>query len=249
MEKIKNFYSNNHKIVNISVAAIVVIAVLSGLIYAVTYRPTYDISDDTQFQAVPTDSRELNVEEAPVSRVDTSDSDEEDYNINRDMRGNTIRNEADTDDRMSQVPNLGKRFKVSSVGLDVPLGKVNEVDNIIEPTNYTSAFYVANRGVPYNQTNKGTTYIVMHALDDGGIAPGNFLIDSKSRVPKIRNGSTIDAGGKKFTVERTFRDGKKSVAENADVWDDSEKGRMVIITCFPNSNDNQITIAHRDWNS
>lgn len=257
-DSVGEFFSRN-KTIKIVTLAIVGILLVSATVFAVTYRPVKDISQDTQFQAIPTDSRDYSVEEAPISKVDSDEpkddkaptSDKNKPGTFKDMNGNRIKHDdrVRTDPKMTQIPNIGQRFKIPSVGLDVSLGKVNEVNGLIRPTNYTSVFYVANKGVPYNKTNKGTTYIVMHALDKGGVAPGNFLIDSNTRQVRVSNGADIYAGSKKFKVVKSFRAGKSLISQNSDIWNAKIKGRMVIITCFPNSNDNQVIIAQRDWSS
>lgn len=248
IEAIKDFlsHSKGKKIVTGAILAIILIV---GAVFALTYHPVKDISQDPQFQSLPTDSRDYSVEEAPISSVDkdTPEPKRKEPRTFRDMNGHKIKHDerVRTDPRMTQIPNIGKRFKIPSVGLDVTLGKVNEVNGIIRPTNYTSVFYVANKGVPYNMTNKGTTYIVTHALDKGGVAPGNFLVDSYKRVARVKKGTPVYAGDKKFTVMKSFRAGKSLISKNSKIWDSHIKGRMVIITCFPNSNDNQVIIAQR----
>lgn len=144
--------------------------------------------------------------------------------------------------KVRQVSNVGRRFSIPSVGLDVPLGALNEVDGLIRPTNFTSAFQIRNLGVPYWKANTGTSYIVMHALDEGGIAPGNFLIDQKTREVRVQNGAEIKVGSKKFVVEKSLRIGKGLIGNSENIWQ-NKKGRLVIITCFPESNDNQVIIA------
>lgn len=247
LDNAKTFILEN-KPLTICISVILALVILAGTVWAVTYRPVKDISEETQFESLPTNSRDYSVEEAPVSKVDKDDSSDKKSGTFKDMNGRKINREGNsTDPKMTQIPNIGKRFKIPSAGLDVPLGKVNEVNNLIRPTNYTSVFYVANRGVPYNKTNKGTTYIVTHALDDGGVAPGNFLIDSNTKKVRVSKGTEIYTGDKKFKVTDSFRAGKSLIAKNNKIWDASIKGRMVIITCFPNSNDNQVIIAQRAW--
>lgn len=209
---------------------------------------------------LPESSLELTrVSEAPVNKPDETT----DEHINVDMEGREIVQptlEPDNPDvphhfpsaeEMNQVSNIGVRFQVPSVGLDVPYGMIDEVDGVIRPTNFTSAFGVRNRGVPYNETDRGTAYVALHALDDdgngnlSGLAPGNWLIDGVSRQPRLANGEIIKIGNDEFRVESNERLGKGLISRNKEIWDDSITDRIVLITCFPSSADNQIFVAYK----
>lgn len=199
------------------------------------------------------------VSEAPVNKPDVST----DEHVNVDMEGREIvqptlePNNPDVPDHfpsaeeMNQVSNIGIRFSVPSVGLDVPYGMVDEVDGVIRPTNFTSAFGVRNRGVPYNETNRGTAYVAVHALDDdgngnlSGLAPGNWLIDGVSRQSRLKGGEIIKIGNEEFRVESNTRLGKGLISRDKEIWDDSIKDRLIIISCFPSSSDNQIFVANK----
>jgi hypothetical protein len=45
------------------------------------------------------------------------------------------------------TPDDGGRFIVDVAGLNVPLGAMNEVDNVITPPGFSSAYLIRNRGV------------------------------------------------------------------------------------------------------
>lgn len=232
------------KIIAVIATVIIVLSLVFAAVAATLNKgdtTAQGVFDYQSVEPLPTNSRELTeVPEPPVSATD----DEDDKHIGVDMRGKEIDEAPDTSKDARQVSNLGTRFKVPSVGLDVPLGAMNETGGVINPSGYTSAYSLRNRGVPYYKTNEGTSYIVMHALDGNGVAPGNFLIDSSTKKVKVHKGDVIQVGSKDFLVSDTIRAGKDLIAKDANIWS-NKKWRLVIITCFPDSNDNQVIIADR----
>lgn len=155
---------------------------------------------------------------------------------------------------MNQVSNIGIRFGIPSVGLDVPLGEMTVVDDVIEPTNFTSVFAVRNMGVPYTETHTGTTYLATHALDvrpdgnilsysPGGLAPGNFFFDTETDTMRVNEGSEITIGDHRFAVTGSERIGKGVIAKEKELWDESIPNRLVILLCHPDSNDNHVVYA------
>lgn len=155
---------------------------------------------------------------------------------------------------MNQVSNLGERFKIDSVGLDVPLGAITMVDDAVEPTNFTSVFQIRNLGVPYTNPAEGTTYLATHALDvepdgnmfnytPGGIAPGNFFFDSTTGESTLNEGDEIVVGDRTFAVTGSERIGKGMISQNKELWDSSIQNRLVILLCQPDSNDNHVVYA------
>lgn len=266
--------ASQKKIAKIAAAilGIVLVAIVAATTIALTTetgRNAVDtIAEPFRPVTLPDSSLELTkVPEAPVNKPDTS----EDEHVNVDMEGREIvqptprpedRDNPDVPhhypsaEEMNQVSNTGIRFQAPSVGLDVPFGMIDEVDGVIRPTNFTSAFGVRNRGVPYDQTERGTAYIALHALDgaggdgDGGetlsgIAPGNFIVDGVSRQARLGNGEIIKIGDEQFRVESYKRLGKGLITRDAEIWDDSIKNRVVIISCFPSSTDNAVFIAEK----
>ena len=151
---------------------------------------------------------------------------------------------------MRQVSNTGVEFSIPSVGLYTPLGSLQEVRGIIRPTNFNNVFQITNRGVAYDKTREGTTYLAAHTLDAdqtaGGLAPGNFIIDASSKQPKIKNGDKINVGNETFSVTELKREGKGLISNDANIWDASVKDRLVLILCWPNSNDNYVIVAQHD---
>jgi len=215
--------------------------------------------------SLPDDSKELTeVPEAPVGKLDSSDS----AYINVDMQGKKIKEDGQpthtkhkgkgthkntpkttqknpTAEDMKQVSNIGKRFKAPSVGLDVPLGAMNEVNGMVRPTNFTNAFTIRNKGIgeDLKKSDKGTLYVAMHATDVGAIAPGNFLVDNDTRSNRLQEGDTVDVGGQKYKITEYRREGKDVIAQDKEVWNDKIKGKLIILTCFPNSTDNALFIG------
>ena len=146
---------------------------------------------------------------------------------------------------MKQVSNIGKRFKAPSVGLDVQLGAMNEVNGLVKPTNFTNAFTIRNRGIGENlkKAKNGTLYIAMHATDVGSIAPGNFLVDNNTRSNRLKEGDTVEVGKLKYKITEYKREGKSLIAQDKELWNGKTKNRIVILTCFPNSMDNAVFIG------
>lgn len=149
--------------------------------------------------------------------------------------------------QMRQVSNTGKRVKISSIGFNIPLGAVNEVGGLIEPTNFTSVFWVRNKGVHYTKTNKGTTYLAAHALDTkpnsdelSGLAPGNMLYDHKTGQSRIHEGDIMEVGGQKFKFKSMKREGKGLISRDKDTWNAKKPNRLIFFSCYSNSNDNII---------
>lgn len=150
-----------------------------------------------------------------------------------------------TAEDMKQVSNIGKRFKAPSVGLDVQLGAMNEVNGLVKPTNFTNAFTIRNRGIGENlkKAKNGTLYIAMHATDVGSIAPGNFLVDNNTRSNRLKEGDTVEVGKLKYKITEYKREGKNLIAQDKELWNGKTKNRIVILTCFPNSMDNAVFIG------
>ena len=222
---------------------------------------------DSQFSAVelPEDSSQLTaVQDAPVGRQDKDD----DKNQNVDLLGNPVNhsdmhNHRDKRGRhnhsnhdkgpsaqeMKQVSNTGKRVKIPSLHADFALGSLEVPKNNkkLDPTNFTSVFWVKNRGVKYDKTSHGTSYLIAHSLDispDGralsGLAPGNWLYDPMTRKSKLNPGDIIEVGGVKFKFEKSRRVGKDLVSQDKNLWNEKKPNRLVFITCMHSSNDNYI---------
>lgn len=177
------------------------------------------------------------------------DKNKRDKNTHR--RGNTPAqtNKKPSAREMKQISNTGKRVKIPSLNADFALGSLVDPKNgkAVEPTNFTSVFWIKNRGVKYDKTSQGTSYLAAHSLDttpDGralsGLAPGNWLYDPVTRESKLNPGDIMEVGGVKFKFEKSHRAGKGLIARDKDIWNEKKPNRLVFITCMQSSNDNYI---------
>lgn len=156
------------------------------------------------------------------------------YSSPVDLRGNrvTYDDAAPPAAQSSAVPQIGTdRFEVPSVGLDVPLGALTSVDNVIEPPGFTSAYRVRDHGVTPKNASEGTVFVVMHSLRNGAIGPGNYLIDINRHTAKVGLGATIDVDDVEYTVTNTLAIDKPAIAEANSVWENTPN-RLVVITCL-----------------
>lgn len=152
-----------------------------------------------------------------------------------DLRGNTVQLESGPTPPPAEVvaatPDDGGRLIVSSVGLNVPLGSMNEADGVIVPPGFTSAYWVRNRGVATAEATAGTVYVVMHALRGGAVGPGNYITDVENQRSKLAAGDTIDVDGTRYTVDESQLISKSELPHVSEVWSDTP-GRLVLITCL-----------------
>ncbi|HEY0247903.1 MAG TPA: class F sortase [Gryllotalpicola sp.] len=123
------------------------------------------------------------------------------------------------------------RFEIPSVGLNVPLGALNEVDGVITPPGFTSVYLVRNRGVDTAHAATGTVFVVTHSLRGGGKAPGNYLIDVRHGTAAVADGATVIVDGVHYTVDDSGAVDKPRLADDAAVWANTPD-RLVIITCL-----------------
>lgn len=157
-----------------------------------------------------------------------------------DMRGDTVALEAGVTAAPPEVSravaDIGERFAVPAVGLDVPLGSLDVVGDEITPPGFTSAYWVGNLGVAVDGGTQGTVFVVMHALSGGGLAPGNFLVDPDHETAKVSPGDMIEVAGISYHVSGSEVIAKTDLPGHSEVWA-SVPGRLVIITCLarPNS--------------
>ncbi|MET3452295.1 class F sortase [Curtobacterium sp. 1544] len=131
----------------------------------------------------------------------------------------------------SAVADSGGQFVVKSVGLDVPLGALNAVGGTVEPTGFTSAYWIRNEGVSTKDPAKGTVFVVMHSLRNGGVGPGNYLIDVKDQKSKVGLGTTIQVDGVTYKVTGAQAVKKTDLSRSATIWADTPN-RLVVITCL-----------------
>ncbi|WP_245980098.1 class F sortase [Gryllotalpicola protaetiae] len=153
------------------------------------------------------------------------------------MRGNSVRLEPGSGltpqviHDMNAVADSGDRFRVPSVGLDVPLGALDMTHGTITPPGFASAYDVRNLGVPLSQAPTGTVFVATHSLRNGAVGPGNYLIDVKAQKAKVAVGATIDVADVAYSVTGAKAIGKLDISSDADVWA-NVPGRLVVITCL-----------------
>lgn len=150
-----------------------------------------------------------------------------------DLRGNRVQAEdvPSAAASASAVPDTGGQFVVKSVGLDVPLGALNAVDGTVEPPGFTSAYRIRNEGVSTTDSAKGTVFVVMHSLRDGGVGPGNYLIDVEHQKAKVSQGTKIQVDGVTYTVTGSQAVEKRDLSKSSTIWADTPN-RLVVITCL-----------------
>ncbi len=141
------------------------------------------------------------------------------------------------------------RLEVPSVDLDVPLGALDAVDGVITPPGFTSAYVVRNLGVPLSGNARGTTFVVMHSLRGGGVAPGNALVDVAGGTARVHAGDAIRVDGTTFTVTSSRLVARDRIATDSDVWADTPD-RLLLITCLLRADgspasDNLVVTAER----
>jgi hypothetical protein len=128
----------------------------------------------------------------------------------------------------------GGQFVVKSVGLDVPLGALNAVGGEVVPPGFTSAYWIRNEGVPIKKAKKGTVFVVMHSLRNGGVGPGNYLIDVKHQKAKVGLGTKVQVDGVTYKVTGSQAVKKTDLGRSSTIWADTPN-RLVIITCLQRS--------------
>lgn len=181
------------------------------------------------------------------------DKNKRDKNTHR--RGNTPAqtNKKPSAREMKQISNTGKRVKIPSLNADFALGSLVEPKHgTVEPTNFTSVFWIKNRGVKYDHPEQGSVFLASHALDttpDGralsGLAPGNWLYDPVTRESKLNPGDIMEVGGVRYKFKEFKRAGKGLIARDKDIWNEKKPNRLVFLTCISNSNDNGVFIFEK----
>lgn len=147
----------------------------------------------------------------------------------------------------SAVDDIGERFRIPSIGLDVPMGAVSEVDGQITPPGFDSVYLVRNRGVELSEADAGTVYVVAHSRPGQAEAPGDALVDLDRETSTVDRGAIIEVGDRRYEVTDT------SVVPAADLPSDDTlwaavPGRLVIITSLQHSDgtpavDNLVLVA------
>lgn len=153
----------------------------------------------------------------------------------KDMRGNPVQLSGAplTSDQMRRmnVKPTDERFIVASVGLNVPLDTLNEVDGLITPPGFTSAYRIRNFGESLDTASHGTVFVVMHSIRGGGTGPGNYLIDVTTGQSAVRVGTAVQVGTRTYLISGWKSEPKKQVPSDVALWANTP-GRLVIITCL-----------------
>jgi hypothetical protein len=153
----------------------------------------------------------------------------------RDMRGNPVslptppKAVQERTDAVSQVD--GMTLRVPSTGLDVPLGQLNEVDGVIDPPGFSSAYLVRNYGATLEHASEGTVFVVMHSCRGGAVCPGNYLINVAEGTASVKVGADIYLDGRHYRVTGSQKVYKPDVHTDAALWEDTP-GRLVLFTCL-----------------
>jgi len=171
------------------------------------------------------------------------------------MAGNQVQPDPDTTTtelEADHTPNAGQRFKVPAVDLNVPLGSTEVVNDIIAPPGFQSAYWISNLGVGLDMAESGTVFVATHSLRNGGVAPGNYLIDVANQRSSVRAGDKIVVGALTYTVDQTRIIPKPDLATANQLWE-SVPARLVVLTCLQNpqnqpSRDNLVITASLDQN-
>ena len=129
----------------------------------------------------------------------------------------------------------GLTFEIPSVGLNVPLGEVNQVRGVISPPDYTSAFRVRNLGVNLDAAGTGTVYIVTHSARLPGQAPGNLVQNIAARSVIVMPGAVIKVGNLTYTATSSMIFPKTELGSHAELWANTP-GMLVFITCLQYTN-------------
>jgi len=126
------------------------------------------------------------------------------------------------------VDDGGEGFSIPRLGLHVALGSANEVDGVMNPPNFTSAFWIRNRGVGVSDADQGTVYVVAHSVQ-WGKAPGNYLQDHESVL--IVDGDVVGVDGRIYQVTDVELIAKTNIGNHPDLWANTP-GMLVFVTCL-----------------
>jgi len=126
---------------------------------------------------------------------------------------------------------MGVRFKIPSVNLNVPLGEVNEVDGVINPPGFSSVYRLRNLGVPLDKAEQGTVYTATHSLRPPGVGPGNYVINVASGTVIVPVGGEIDVGDRVYSMVSYRIINKADLGAQQDLWANTP-GMLVFITCL-----------------
>jgi len=136
-----------------------------------------------------------------------------------------------TIEAMDANDDTGQRFIIDAVNLDVPLGEVNEVNNVINPPGFKAAYQIRNRGVSLDKAETGTVYVAAHSLRSPGKAPGNYIISIDAGTVIVPVGSTIQVGSRTYIMKSSQIVAKTDLGADSKIWANTP-GMLVFITCL-----------------
>ena len=178
--------------------------------------------------------------DAPIGVYDSSSSE---Y-LYRDLLGNPVQGEGMGDtEGTRQMSNTGSRVELPSLQEDFALGSLEE-HGTINPTNFTSVFWIKNRGVDVHHAPEGTVYLATHALDTttNGLSPGNVLYSTETGSPRLDTGDIMIVDGVNFRFTEFRQVKKDAISQDQSIWDGSIENRLVLLTCIANSPYNGVFI-------
>lgn len=180
------------------------------------------------------------IADAPVGAYDSESSD---Y-LYVDLLGNPVQGEGAGDtEGTRQMSNTGSRVLIPSLEADFALGSLEEHGSI-NPTNFTSVFWITNRGVDVHHASEGTVYLATHALDftTNGLSPGNILYSSSAGSPQLERGDRMIVDGVDFKFTEFRQVAKEAMPQDRDIWDADKENRLILLTCIANSPNNGVFI-------
>ncbi|GAA4160641.1 hypothetical protein GCM10022286_16970 [Gryllotalpicola daejeonensis] len=133
--------------------------------------------------------------------------------------------------QMHAIADTGPRFRVPSVGLNVPLGAISVAGGQLTPPGFTSVYAVRNLGTTRTAPGKGTLYVVTHSLRGGGKAPGNYLTDISRQQAAVKPGDVVFVGSTEYTIATSTLVKKTDIAAQNTLWANTPN-RLAIITCL-----------------
>ena len=84
-----------------------------------------------------------------------------------------------------------------------------------------------------DDASHGTVFVVTHSLRNGGVAPGNSLIDVNAGESTLHPGATIEVNGIVYAVTASEAVSKTKLAADASVRANTPNP-LVVITCLQN---------------
>lgn len=155
----------------------------------------------------------------------------------KDMRGNPVLFAAPSQemlDRIDAVPAEGGiRLEVPVAALDVTVGAINQVDGVMDPPGFASAYLVRNYGANLAHATMGSVFLVMHSCRGGAVCPGNYLIDVAAGTASVPIGADVYLDDLHYRVTGWQKVDKPEVGDTAEIWE-NVPGRLVMLTCLQN---------------